>query len=227
MASASRIGRKYGIRSHGSDPTSRLARWSRWCSERQGRTRCGSPPARRPGPRGCRMRAGRRRTSVRTGASPFAPPASEPSTKRGSCSLSTTTRPSSTGGMPRDPLIGPSVQRLRGMRPRRKATVTHAVIRAVCGQLIHASEALRIERADHPRVREGSSHACIARAALARSTHRLRACGESRRDTDAPCSIDRSRRAASERGRAGASRPRARSRPVDGGRDRVARAGPL
>lgn len=47
----------------------------------------------------------------------------------------------------RDPLIGPAVQRLRGMRPRRKATVTHAVIRAICGQLIQASRALEIERA--------------------------------------------------------------------------------
>jgi AraC family transcriptional regulator, regulatory protein of adaptative response / DNA-3-methyladenine glycosylase II len=46
-----------------------------------------------------------------------------------------------------DPLIGPGVQRLRGMRTRRKATVTHAVIRAVSGQLIQASRALRIERA--------------------------------------------------------------------------------
>jgi DNA-3-methyladenine glycosylase II len=46
-----------------------------------------------------------------------------------------------------DPLIGPSVQHLRGMRTRRKATVTHAVIRAVCGQLIQASRALEIERA--------------------------------------------------------------------------------
>jgi 3-methyladenine DNA glycosylase/8-oxoguanine DNA glycosylase len=47
----------------------------------------------------------------------------------------------------RDPLIGPAVQRLRGMRTRRKATVTHAVVRAVSGQLIQASRALRIERA--------------------------------------------------------------------------------
>jgi 3-methyladenine DNA glycosylase/8-oxoguanine DNA glycosylase len=46
----------------------------------------------------------------------------------------------------RDPLLGPAVQRLRGMRTRRKATVTHAVIRAVSGQLIQASRALRIER---------------------------------------------------------------------------------
>jgi 3-methyladenine DNA glycosylase/8-oxoguanine DNA glycosylase len=47
----------------------------------------------------------------------------------------------------RDPLIGPAVQRLRGMRPRRKATVTHAVLRAISGQLIQASRALAIERA--------------------------------------------------------------------------------
>ena len=47
----------------------------------------------------------------------------------------------------RDPLIGPAVQRLRGMRTRRKATVTHAVIRGVSGQLIQASRALQIERA--------------------------------------------------------------------------------
>ena len=44
----------------------------------------------------------------------------------------------------RDPLIGPTVQRLRGMRTRRKATVTHAVIRAVSGQLIQASRALEM-----------------------------------------------------------------------------------
>ena len=47
----------------------------------------------------------------------------------------------------RDPLLGPTVQRLRGMRTRRKATVTHSVIRAVAGQLIQASRALEIERA--------------------------------------------------------------------------------
>ena len=46
-----------------------------------------------------------------------------------------------------DPLLGPSVRRLRGMRTRRKPTVTHAVIRAICGQLIQARRALAIERA--------------------------------------------------------------------------------
>jgi len=46
-----------------------------------------------------------------------------------------------------DPLLGPSVRLLRGMRPRRKATVAHAVLRGVCGQLIQAGKALEIERA--------------------------------------------------------------------------------
>ena len=36
---------------------------------------------------------------------------------------------------------------LRGLRPSRKATVTHAVVRAVCGQLIQSSRARQIERA--------------------------------------------------------------------------------
>jgi 3-methyladenine DNA glycosylase/8-oxoguanine DNA glycosylase len=45
-----------------------------------------------------------------------------------------------------DPLIGPTVRRLRGMRTRRKATVTHAVVRAISGQLIQAKKALAIER---------------------------------------------------------------------------------
>jgi 3-methyladenine DNA glycosylase/8-oxoguanine DNA glycosylase len=59
----------------------------------------------------------------------------------------------------RDPLIGPTVQRLRGMRTRRKATVTHAAIRAISGQLIQASRALEIERSiiracgEHPPTR--------------------------------------------------------------------------
>ncbi|MFO7573035.1 MAG: hypothetical protein R6W48_10645 [Gaiellaceae bacterium] len=47
----------------------------------------------------------------------------------------------------RDPLLGPSVGRLRGLRPRRKATVAHAVLRAVAGQLVQAGKALAVERA--------------------------------------------------------------------------------
>jgi 3-methyladenine DNA glycosylase/8-oxoguanine DNA glycosylase len=46
-----------------------------------------------------------------------------------------------------DPVLGPSVRSLRGMRPRRTATVAHALLRAVCGQLIQSRHARDIERA--------------------------------------------------------------------------------
>jgi 3-methyladenine DNA glycosylase/8-oxoguanine DNA glycosylase len=45
-----------------------------------------------------------------------------------------------------DRLIGTAVRRLRGLRPVRLATVAHALLRALCGQLILASEARRLER---------------------------------------------------------------------------------
>jgi 3-methyladenine DNA glycosylase/8-oxoguanine DNA glycosylase len=46
-----------------------------------------------------------------------------------------------------DPLLGPSLHALRGLRPRRKATVTHAALTAICGQLIQSGRARQIERA--------------------------------------------------------------------------------
>jgi 3-methyladenine DNA glycosylase/8-oxoguanine DNA glycosylase len=46
----------------------------------------------------------------------------------------------------RDPFIGRAVRMLRGMRPLRTATVAHALLRALCGQLILASEARATER---------------------------------------------------------------------------------
>ncbi len=46
----------------------------------------------------------------------------------------------------RDPLLGETVRRLRGLRPMRLATVAHALLRALCGQLILASEARAMER---------------------------------------------------------------------------------
>ena len=74
----------------------------------------------------------------------------------------------------RDPLLGPSAQTLRGMRPRRKATVAHAVLRAVCGQLVQAGKALEIERA----VVRACGEDPPSREALARlSPARLTACG--------------------------------------------------
>lgn len=73
-----------------------------------------------------------------------------------------------------DPLIGPAVQRLRGMRPRRRATVTHAVVRAVSGQLIQASRALQIERA----IVRACGEDPPTRSALSRlSPARMTACG--------------------------------------------------
>ena len=47
----------------------------------------------------------------------------------------------------RDPLIGPSARALVGYRPLRRATVTHAAVRAMCGQLVEARRALALERA--------------------------------------------------------------------------------
>ena len=44
-----------------------------------------------------------------------------------------------------DPLIGRMSPRLRGLRPLRTGTVTHALLKALCGQLIAAREARRIE----------------------------------------------------------------------------------
>ncbi|HEX6491626.1 MAG TPA: hypothetical protein VF002_09685 [Gaiellaceae bacterium] len=46
----------------------------------------------------------------------------------------------------RDPLLGATIRRLRGLRPLRCATVTQALLRALCGQLISAKRARAIER---------------------------------------------------------------------------------
>jgi len=47
----------------------------------------------------------------------------------------------------RDPLIGPSARALVGYRQLRRATVAHAAVRALAGQLIEARQARAIERA--------------------------------------------------------------------------------
>jgi 3-methyladenine DNA glycosylase/8-oxoguanine DNA glycosylase len=46
-----------------------------------------------------------------------------------------------------DPLLGRTIRALRGKRPLRVGTVTQALVRAVCGQLITSSRARKIERA--------------------------------------------------------------------------------
>lgn len=45
-----------------------------------------------------------------------------------------------------DPLLRTAIRSLRGLRPARLATVTHALLRAVAGQLIEARRARAIER---------------------------------------------------------------------------------
>ena len=74
----------------------------------------------------------------------------------------------------RDPLIGHAVQRLRGLRPRRKATVTHAIVRAISGQLIQASRALQIERAI---IRAGGEDPPTRESIAQLSPARVTACG--------------------------------------------------
>jgi 3-methyladenine DNA glycosylase/8-oxoguanine DNA glycosylase len=44
-----------------------------------------------------------------------------------------------------DPLLGPAIRRLGGMRPLRVATVLHSLLKAVCGQLIQARAARLLE----------------------------------------------------------------------------------
>lgn len=77
-----------------------------------------------------------------------------------------------------DSLLGPSVRTLRGLRPRRKSTVAHATLRAICGQLIQSRRALEIERAairacgEDPPTREALarlSPAALCRCGLAAS----------------------------------------------------------
>jgi DNA-3-methyladenine glycosylase II len=45
-----------------------------------------------------------------------------------------------------DPLLAPLAARMRGRRPILASSPAHALVRAVCGQLIRSSEAARIER---------------------------------------------------------------------------------
>jgi DNA-3-methyladenine glycosylase II len=45
-----------------------------------------------------------------------------------------------------DELVGPATRHLRGLRPLRTATVAHALLRAIAGQLVTSREARAIER---------------------------------------------------------------------------------
>lgn len=74
----------------------------------------------------------------------------------------------------RDPLLGPSVHALRGLRPRRRPTIAHAALRAVAGQLVQAGKALAIERAVIRAAREDPP---TQEAIASLSTAELCACG--------------------------------------------------
>ena len=63
------------------------------------------------------------------------------------------------------PLLGPSFHALRGLRPRRRASVAHALLRGICGQLIQARHALEIERALVRACGEDRRHARSRRSA--------------------------------------------------------------
>jgi 3-methyladenine DNA glycosylase/8-oxoguanine DNA glycosylase len=78
----------------------------------------------------------------------------------------------------RDPLIGRATRDLAGLRPIRTATVTHALLKAVCGQLIQAKAArllenrlVRIASAEHEGLRlppARTTFSAFTRAELAR-----------------------------------------------------------
>jgi len=79
-----------------------------------------------------------------------------------------------------DPMIGPATKRLAGMRRLRLATVEHALLRALCGQLIEARRARHLERRIVRAVMpaHGSLHAPpTAEALAAASPAELRALG--------------------------------------------------
>ena len=117
----------------GSAGAGRVRRWSRRCCEREGRTRSVSPPEPDPGRRACPADAGLAHTN-----SPTAQVVVRASCERGVddarfvLALDDDTTEFHRRHA-RDPLIGPTVQRLRGMRTRRKATVTHAAVRGSRG----------------------------------------------------------------------------------------------
>ena len=73
-----------------------------------------------------------------------------------------------------DPLIGRSARALAGWRPLRLPTVTHAALRAMCGQLVDSRRARQIERAI---LRACGSPVATRQALNSLSPADLRACG--------------------------------------------------
>ena len=81
----------------------------------------------------------------------------------------------------RDPLIGNATRRLQGMRQLRLPTVTQALVRALCGQLIETRRARalehRIVRALSPAAGAGLHAPLVAPAVAARAPAELRQLG--------------------------------------------------
>lgn len=102
----------------------------------------------------------------------------------------------------RDPLLGPSARALVGYRPLRVATVAHAALRAVCGQLVEARRARALERA--------VVRACGAREVVTQADLRRLSPAELRR-----AGLAQQRASALSRLVAGGDLERLRDRPTD------------
>jgi len=74
----------------------------------------------------------------------------------------------------RDPMLGPSLRGLYGLRPLRTATVAHALLRAACGQLVSGSFARQVEGSI---LRLAGSRAPVAAELIRLSPAQLRARG--------------------------------------------------
>ena len=119
-----------------------------------------------------------------------------------------------------DPLVGRATRQLRGMRPLRTATVAHALLRAVAGQLITSRRARAIERsvvrASTRRLGDlhGAPTAAEPRALLAGRAPRARPRRPARRrrsSGSAAAPISKQLKGAPDRGRGAAPRARARA----------------
>ncbi len=197
MPSTSRMGDKSGVTIYGAGRLSRVGRWSRRSSVREARTRCGSP---RGGTWWSGRFAGERwARAAQLGDGTLA---IEASCERGLTDArfvlcADDERAGFHRAFARDPLLGPAVRTLRGMRPKRRSTVTQAAVRAICGQLIQATTCARDRAGDHPGLWREPADAGGARAALTGEADSVRARGEPLGDPRAARANARPRRAQS------------------------------
>ena len=167
-------------------------------------------------------RSGRSRTSFRTDAYGSSPRASDVAERLRFCLALDDDHAEFLRRFRSDPLLGRATSHLAGLRPLRVGTVAHALLRALCGQLIQASEARRIERrvikASTPSL--GRFHVSPTTAelggVLARGAPPAGAPRAPRRDARPPLPVSRPRGTAppADGGDGSALAPRARPRPV-------------